>query len=428
MCCVERISLSTDRYELTMVDAALRSGAAHKRAVFEVFTRRLPPGRTYGVVVGTARVIEAIEAFRFSPADIAALDALSGNPFSMSPELRSWLADYRFSGTVTGYAEGEIFGPFSPILTVTGTFAECVVLETVVLSILNHDCAVAAGASRMVTAAAGRPLIEMGTRRTDPDAAVAAARAAIIAGFSRTSNLEAGRRFGIATAGTSAHAFTLAHDTEEAAFRAQIEAQGWATTLLVDTYDTDAGIRTAVRVAREFGAAGPGAIRIDSGDLVIEAKAARVLLDELGATSTKVVLSGDLDAESIAELVAADAPVDMLGVGTSVVTGDGYPTASLAFKLVEIEGSGGTMRSVAKKSVGKVSIGGHKVPWRHGRTDRLVVGSDDSPRFGSRPLSVMFIDNGVIVRVPTVEEAQEVLATALLELGDATLLSEVGPL
>jgi nicotinate phosphoribosyltransferase len=400
---VERTSLATDRYELTMVDAALRSGIAERRAVFEVFTRRLPQGRRYGVVVGVGRVIDAITRFRFGPEDVLALDDLAHGPLPMSAEFRAWLADYRFTGDIDGYPEGELFGPYSPILTVRGTFADAVVIETVVLSILNHDCAVAAGASRMVEAAAGRPLIEMGTRRTDPDAAVAA------------------------TARTAAHAFTLAHPTELDAFRAQIGAQGIATTLLVDTYDIAEGIHHAVQVAREYGASGPGAIRIDSGDLGLESKKARALLDELGATATRIVLSGDLDAASIAELVAADIPVDLFGVGTSVVTGDGHPTASLAYKLVEIEDESGTMTSVSKRSAGKISLGGRKSAYRRGACDLLVRYGDPAPA-GARPLQVPLVVGGVGIFHEDLPAAARRLQDSLSELGSASLQTDLSGL
>jgi nicotinate phosphoribosyltransferase len=239
------IALRTDRYELTMLDAALASGIADRRAVFEVFARRLPAGRRYGVVAGTGSVLEAVTGFRFEPAHI---DFLRG--IGLSPATLAWLAGYRFTGDVHGYPEGEIYVPGSPLLTVEATFAEAVLLETVVLSVLNHDAAVAAAASRMVTAAGGRRLIEMGSRRTDPHAAVAAARSAGIAGFDATSNLLAGARYGLETAGTAAHAFTMAHLDEAAAFEAQMGAQGVGTTLLVDTWDIPNGLRTAVEVAR----------------------------------------------------------------------------------------------------------------------------------------------------------------------------------
>ena len=353
-------ALRTDRYEVTMIDAALESGIADRRAVFEVFTRRLPAGRRYGVVAGTARVIEAIEAFRFTPDHIDFLGKLG-----LSGRALEWLAGYRFRGDVWGYPEGEVYFPTSPVLTVESTFAEAVVLETVILSILNHDCAVAAAASRMVTAAHGRRTIEMGSRRTDPDAAVAAARAAAIAGLDATSNLAAGAWFGLATAGTAAHAFTLAHLAEPAAFRAQIAAQGIGTTLLVDTWHIPEGLRNAVAAAHEFGAAGPGGVRIDSGDLVAETLSARLLLDELGAHATRIVVSGDLDEYRMQELIEAGAPIDVFGVGTSLVTGSGAPTAGLTYKLVAIDDSDGVLQPVAKRSAGKAGIGGRKRARRH---------------------------------------------------------------
>ena len=236
-------------------------------------------------------------------------------------------------------------------------------LETLTLSILNHDSAIASAAARMVTAARGRPILEMGSRRTHEAAAIAASRAAYLAGFVATSNLEAGRRYGVPTSGTSAHAFTLLHKSEIEAFQAQIDAFGTDTTLLVDTYDITQGIRNAVA------AAGPRlrAIRIDSGDLDVMATGARELLDELGAHDTKIVVSGDLDEFSIAALAAA--PVDIYGAGTAVVVGSGAPTAQLVYKLVEVEG-----RPVAKRSEHKGTTGGRKVsvrrPQAHGHGDR----------------------------------------------------------
>jgi nicotinate phosphoribosyltransferase len=269
-------ALLTDQYELTMVSAALRDGTADRRCVFEVFARRLPGGRRYGVVAGPRRLVELLRDFRFDPAEV---DFLRGAGI-VDATTAAWLTGYRFTGDIDGYAEGELFFPGSPILTVAGTFAECVVLETLILSVLNHDCAIAAAAARMVTAARGRPIIEMGSRRTHEDAAVAAARAAYLAGFASTSNLAAGARYGIPTTGTSAHAFTLLHDDEPAAFASQVAALGKNTTLLVDTYDISQGIRNAIAVA------GPGlrAIRIDSGDLSVLAQQSRELLDSLGAT------------------------------------------------------------------------------------------------------------------------------------------------
>lgn len=344
--------LLTDRYELTMLAASLADGTASRRCTFEVFARRLPDGRRYGVVAGTARFLDAVSRFRFDEAELTAL-AESGVVDSATLD---WLAGYRFNGDVDGYPEGELYFPGSPVLTVTGTFAEAVVLETVALSVFNHDCAIASAAARMVTAAGGRPLIEMGSRRTHERAAVASARAAYLAGFASTSNLEAGRRYGIPTTGTSAHAFVLLHDDadgESAAFASQVAVLGSKTTLLVDTYDIRAGIERAVQ------AAGPelGAIRIDSGDLGELARQAREQLDELGARATRIVLSGDLDEYAIAALRAE--PVDAYGVGTSLVTGSGAPTAGMVYKMVEVDG-----RPVAKRSSAKESRGGRKTALR----------------------------------------------------------------
>ena len=355
-----------------MLQGSLGSGAAHRRAIFEVFARHLPHGRRYGVVAGTGRLLDAIERFRFSPAD---LDFLGDAGIVDSPTL-AFLESYRFSGNVWGYSEGDCYFPGSPILVVEGTFAEAVLLETVSLSILNHDCAIASAASRMVTAAGARPMIEMGSRRTHEWAAVASARAAYIAGFASTSNLRARFEYGVPSAGTSAHAFTLVHDNERHAFWAQVEALGKATTLLVDTYDVPRAVRTAIEVA------GPelGAVRIDSGDLPVLARRVRAELDSLGATGTRIILTGDLDEYSIAALGAV--PVDGYGVGTSLVTGSGAPTAALVYKLVARSASvnlDSELVPVAKRSVGKPGRGGRKWAVRHRDAARHRADRADQP-------------------------------------------------
>ncbi len=333
-----------------MVRAALGSGAAHRRAVFEMFARHLPNGRRYGVVAGTGRFLDALEQFRFADAE---LEFLERAQIADAPTLE-FLRNYRFSGDIWGYAEGDCYFPGSPILVVESTFAEAVILETVALSVFNHDCAIASAASRMVTAAHERPLVEMGSRRTHERSAVASARAAYIAGFTTTSNLRAGYQYGIPTSGTSAHAFTLVHDDEPHAFKAQLAALGSGTTLLVDTYEVPAAVQDAVHQAGQ----GLGAIRIDSGDLAQVARAARLQLDALGAAKTRIIVTGDLDEFSIAALAAE--PVDGYGVGTSLVTGSGAPTAALVYKLVARADGGGELLPVAKRSVGKPSKGGRK--------------------------------------------------------------------
>src|SRR5947207_574168 len=400
-------ALHTDHYELTMLSAALRDGTAGRHCVFEVFARRLPTGRRYGVVAGTGRIVEQLSDLRFRHDEVTFLRECG----VVDDATADWLANYRFTGDIDGYAEGELFFPGSPILTVSGSFAECVVLETFVLSVLNHDCAVAAAAARMVTAARGRPLIEMGSRRTHEEAAVAAARAAYIAGFGSTSNLAAGRRYGIPTAGTAAHAFTLLHDDESAAFTSQVAALGKQTTLLVDTYDISEGIRRAIAVA------GPDlrAIRIDSGDLSVLAQQSRDLLDELGATETKIVVSGDLDEYAIAALAAE--PVDAYGAGTAVVTGSGAPTAGLVYKLVEVDG-----RPVVKRSENKATVGGRKTAVRRHKptgtaVEEVVVPTRvPEPRLHDRALQHAFVRAGVARPLRNLGDSREHLRQCLISI------------
>ena len=356
--------LLTDKYELTMLAAALRDGTANRRTTFELFARRLPEGRRYGVVAGTGRLLEVLPQFRFDD------DACQLLAQFLDPDTLRYLRDFRFGGDIDGYAEGDLYFPGSPVLSVTGSFAECVVLETLALSIFNHDTAIASAAARMVTAAGERPLIEMGSRRTHERAAVAAARATYIAGFTATSNLEAERRYGIPTEGTAAHAFTMLYTRDDeppekvelAAFRAQVDALGVHTTLLVDTYDVTTGVANAVAAA----GATLGAVRIDSGELGVLARQVREQLDQLGATQTRIVVSGDLDEFSIAGLRAE--PVDSYGVGTSLVTGSGAPTASMVYKLVEVDGM-----PVHKRSTRKESDGGHKEALRVSRPTGTIT-------------------------------------------------------
>lgn len=364
-------ALFTDRYEYTMASAAHRSGVADATAVFEVFCRELPAGRRYGIVAGIPRVIDAIRNFGFDDDTLAWL-VDSG---SITTEVARHLDGWRFTGDVWGYPEGDVYFPHAPILGVRAPFADATLFETVVLSILNHDSAVAAAGARMVCAArvADHPvtLAEFGARRTHEAAAVAAARAAYVVGFDATATLEAGRRYGIPTVGTAAHSFTLAHDCEVDAFGAQFDTYGTATTLLVDTYDIAAGIDAAVEAARRRGATGPGAIRIDSGDLLEVTVAARRQLDALGATDTTILVSGDMDEYRIADLVLHDAPVDAYGIGARLVTGSGYPAAGFVYKLVAIERAG-RMEPVAKVSENKRSRGGIKAVRRHFDNDGVL--------------------------------------------------------
>lgn len=407
-----RTSLLTDHYELTMLEASLRDGTAGRRCVFEVFARRLPPGRRYAVVSGTGRLLDLIEKFRFDQDHLQWLLAAG----VIDTQTASWLGSYRFSGNIEGYPEGECYFPYSPILVVEGTFAEAVLLETLVLSVLNHDSAIAAAASRITSAAGGRPCIEMGSRRTHEQAAVAAARAAYIAGFESTSNLAAGHRYGIPTRGTSAHAFSLLHDSETDAFESQVAALGPGTTLLVDTFDVAQGVRNGIAAAGTK----LGGVRIDSGDLLVQARQVRRQLDDLDARGTRIVVTSDLDEHAVAALCAA--PVDGYGVGTQLVTGCGAPTANLVYKLVAREDASGQMVPVIKRSQQKVSPGGRK---RGGRlvtdgvasAEIVAVGERGRPTGeGVRDLMVTFAQHGQMAEPEPLDSARERHRTSLAEL------------
>ncbi|HMR48965.1 MAG TPA: nicotinate phosphoribosyltransferase [Arachnia sp.] len=413
-------ALLTDHYELTMVQAAMDAGTAGRHSLFDLFTRRLPEGRRYGVLAGLGRALDAIAQFRFGDAELEYLLRHG----VIRDNLADWLAGYRFTGDIWGYPEGEVYFPGSPVLTVEGSFAECCVLETLLLSIYNHDAAIAAAASRMTAMAGDRPCLEMGARRTHEWAAAAAARAAYVAGFSGTSNLEAGRSFGIPTIGTAAHSFTLLHDSEEDAFTAQIASLGVDTTLLVDTYDVEAAIRLAVKLTDGK----IGAIRLDSGDLMFAARAARDLLDDLGATETRITVTSDLDEWQIAAL--SGSPVNGYGVGTSLVTGSGHPTCGFVYKLVaraDSDDPSAPLKSVAKKSKGKNTLGGRKFAMRRlgpdGRAEAEVIGLGTPPvdDGNDRPLLVDFIKGGERVHHESLDDARRRHAASRAELPLAAL-------
>lgn len=389
-------AMMTDMYEYTMLDAALKDGTANRKCVFEIFTRHLPEGRRYGVVAGTGRILDALERFHLDDDDLRFLSDRK----IVSAETIAWLERFHFSGSIKGYREGEMFFPNSPVLQVEGTFGECTLLETLLLSILNYDCAVASAASRMVTAAKDRPCMDMGGRRTNEWSAVAASRAAVVGGFQGTANLLAAQLYGLKAIGTAAHCFTLVHDSERDAFISQIDALGKNTTLLVDTYNIEEAVKTAVEVA------GPelGGVRIDSGDLAALAQRVRNQLDALGATNTKITVTNDLDEYALAALQTA--PVDSYGVGTRLVTGSGAPTCAMVYKLTERENADGVMQPVAKKSKDKATVPGRKLAFRSyeynlADCEHVISGAEDQlaafhPEEGWKDLLVDFVDHGQI--------------------------------
>ena len=414
-------ALLTDRYELTMLDAALNDGTAQRRSVFEVFTRRLPSGRRFGVVAGVDRVIETLADFAFDDTTLRWIEAER----IVRPETLRWLADFRFRGDIHAYREGEVHVDGSPVMTVVASFGEALLIETVLLSILNHDSAIAAAAARMVGAARGRRLIDFGARRTHEEAAVAAARAAYITGFDATSNLEAGRRYGIPTSGTTGHAFVLVHDDEASAFASQVTTAGEGTSLLVDTFDDERGIANALKAA----GTGLGSIRIDSGDLIAGTRRARAQLDDAGATGTRIVVSGDLDEYAIERL--AHSPIDAYGVGTSLVTGSGAPTVGFVYKLVaRARNPGGTLEPVAKGGGAKATVGSWKVASREltdGVASReLLRPAGDARPAGSRALQVPVVEAGRPIASPSLDEARAHHHAAIAELPAEALLLTPG--
>ncbi len=389
-------ALMTDMYEYTMLDACLKDGTANRTCVFEVFTRHLPAGRRYGVLAGTGRILDALERFHLDDEDLKFL----ADRKVVSRQTIKWLENFHFSGSIKGYREGEMFFPNSPVLQIEGTFGECTLLETLVLSMLNYDSAVASAASRMVTAAKDRPCMDMGGRRTNEWAAVAAARASVVGGFQGTANLLAAQLYGLKAIGTAAHCFTLVHDSEKSAFESQIAALGRNTTLLVDTYNIEQAVKTAVEVAGSE----LGGVRIDSGDLAALAQRVRNQLDALGATNTRITVTNDLDEYAIAALQTA--PVDSYGVGTMLVTGSGAPTCAMVYKLTEREGADGRMAPVMKKSKDKATVPGRKLAYRsyeYGLADaeHVVSGSEDKlasfrPKDEWKDLLVSYVDHGQI--------------------------------
>ena len=367
------------------------------------------------MVAGVGRFLRALRQFRF---DDESLRFLRDRKI-VDHVMADWLANYQFSGDIWGYPEGEIYFPGSPIVIVESTFGEAVVLETLLLSIYNHDSAIASAASRMTAMAGDRPCIEMGSRRTHELAAVAAARAAYIAGFDSTSNLEAGRRYGVPTRGTAAHSFTLLHASEREAFAAQIAELGTETTLLVDTYDVFEAIKTGVELTNGQ----LGAVRLDSGDLGLLAAQVRELLDSLGASRTKIIVTSDLDEFTLAALDAA--PVDGYGVGTALVTGSGHPTSEFVYKLVarsESDELAAPMVAVAKKSINKISVGGRKYALRRlseqGTAEAEIIGIGAPPSGDSndRPLLVQLVEGGKIIGEESLDTSRERHRSARAEL------------
>ncbi len=351
---VRSLGLFTDLYELTMLRAYHALGL-EQQAVFSLFVRRLPKGRNYLVACGLDDFLEELEALRFEPGDIAYLRE-KGFP----DNFLDWLTRFRFSGDVHALPEGTPFFANEPILEIVAPIGEAQVIETLAINQIGFPTLIASKAARVVAAASGRAVIDFGSRRAHGiDAAIKAARAAYVAGAVSTSNVLAGRLYGIPIAGTMAHAFVQAFDDEMEAFRAFASVYP-ETVLLVDTYDTLEGVKKVIALARELGDAFKvRAVRLDSGDISALAKEVRALLDGAGLNRVGIFASGGLDEARIAALLSADAPIDGFGVGTDLVVSADAPSLDIVYKLTEYAGEGRI-----KLSSGKRTLPGEKQVFR----------------------------------------------------------------
>jgi nicotinate phosphoribosyltransferase len=417
--------LMIDLYELTMAASYFALGYTQP-ACFYLSVRRMPAKRGFLVAAGIDRVLEALEQFRFGPAALEYLDSLK----LFGPEFLSLLSNLRFTGDVQALPEGTIFFEQEPILEVRAPLIEAQIIETLVLNQIGMASLVASKAARCVIAARGRPLIDFGLRRSQgADAGLIAARSSYMAGFAGSSNVLAGRRYGIPLNGTMGHSYVMAHNSEREAFDNFVALFPQMSTLLVDTYDTVRGVENAARVARDLKEKGfkLQAVRLDSGDLVDLSLRARRILDQNGLQEVAIFASGNLDEYRINELLLAGAPIDAFGVGTGMVTGGDAPTLDASYKLAEYQGV-----ARLKTSQGKLSLPGRKQIFRainaNGGFYGDLIGLDDEgtttvahefkpvPTEVSAMLTRQMVAGHRVEPGPTLAESREGLLQALARL------------
>jgi nicotinate phosphoribosyltransferase len=382
--CGENVGLLVDQYELMMLDAFLREGMT-ATATFSVFVRRLPPHRNCLLACGLEQVLDLLESLRFTPEALERLRAVC----PLSADALGYLRGFRFTGDVWAMSEGTPLFELEPLLEVTAPLPQAQVIESLLLNQLHVQTLCASKALRVVTAAQGRDVVEFGLRRAQgADAGLKAARAAWLAGAAATSNVLAGALYGIPVAGTMAHSYVQAHDSELQAFRAWC-TQHPASTLLVDTYDSLEGVRKVVQLKQLLGGAfRVRAVRLDSGDLLTLSRSARALLDERGLRGVQIFASGDLDEEHIAQLLRERAPIDGFGVGTAMTVSTDAPSLDLAYKLVEYDG-----RPRVKLSPHKPALPGRKQVFRRGDATEDVLACFDEILPGE-PLLAPVMRNG----------------------------------
>jgi nicotinate phosphoribosyltransferase len=381
------LALFVDLYELTMPQAYLEEGMTAD-AVFSLFVRRLPKSRNHLLACGLDTVLRYLEDLRFTDEALAYLATLE----LFSDRFLAWLSGFRFTGDVYALPEGTPVFANEPIIEVVAPLPEAQIVETLIMNQIHLQTMLASKAQRVVAAAAGRVVIDFGARRMHGvDAALKGARAFFVGGVAATSNMLAGQRYGLPVAGTMAHSYIQAHDDEADAFRAFTRLYPDAT-LLVDAYDTLAGVRKVIALARELGSDFKvAAVRLDSGDLLALSRQTRRLLDEAGLSKVGVFASGGLDEYSVAALVASGAPIDGFGVGTSMGVSDDAPTLDIAYKLCEYAG-----RGRLKLAEGKPVLPGRKQVYRvaEGDRDARDVIARSSEELPGRPLLVKMMERG----------------------------------
>ena len=409
----EALGTVTDLYQLTMMAGYAAVGLDQSRATFEVFVRKLPPDRAYLVFAGLEQAIGTILGLRFSSEQVGWLRRLPAFG-SIDPAWFDRLATFRFTGDVWAIPEGSVVFPGEPLVRVSGPLAEAQLVETILLASLGYPTLVASKAARIVEAAGGRPVVDFGARRGHgPGAGFLNARASYLAGFAGTSQVEAARRLGIPAFGTMAHAWVQAFGDEAEAFRTFARLFPAATTLLVDTYDTDEGVRRAAAIEPPI-----RAIRIDSGDLVAASISARAILDGADRASVKILVSNDLDEREIARLIAAGAAIDSFGVGTELITSRDAPAISMVYKLVELGGVGRI-----KKSSGKVTYPMAKQVFRSrdasGRFAGDRVTRADEPAGGEPLLAPVILGGRLAADLPRLDAIREHCRVQLGALPDS---------
>ncbi len=415
---IRNAALLVDLYELTMAQVYFR----HKRrtrATFDLFARQLPVNRSFLIAAGLHDILAYIKDLRFTPDSLRYLKSLR----IFSGEFLRYLMQFRFTGDIWAMPEGTVFFPNEPVVRVTAPIMEAQMIEGFLLNTINLQTMIASKAARVVQAAGGRAVYDFSLRRTHgADASVKAARSSFLAGFHGTSNVLAGKLYGIGLSGTMAHSFVMAFGSELEAFRAYAGVFGSRTILLVDTYDVWEGIRNAIRVGREMGTQGARllGIRIDSGDLIATAKRARRLLDAAGLAFVKIITSGNLDERSIRHIIASGAPVDGFGVGTHMGTSSDAPVLDVIYKMSEVTDARGRFVPVMKLSKGKVTMPGRKQVYRvvtpSGVCVRDILALEKEKTAGI-PLLVPVVQNGtVIYQRPALEASRRLAALGVSRL------------